>query len=81
MTVQAIQNFLHATPFQPFTLVTASGQSFRVPHPDYVTFSPARRTALVYSDDERFDVLDVLTITEILHGGPRSKGKRPRPAK
>ena len=76
MTVQAIQNFLHATPFQPFTLVTASGKSYRVPHPDYVTFSPARRTALVYSDDERFDVLDVLTITEIQHSGARSRSKR-----
>lgn len=76
MTAQVIQDFLHATPFQPFTLVTASGKSYRVPHPDYVTFSPARRTALVYSDDERFDVLDVLTITEIQHHRARSKGKR-----
>jgi hypothetical protein len=58
------------------TLVTASGKTRRVPHPDYVTFSPARRTALVYWEDERFDVLDVLTIRENRHGGSRAKSKR-----
>lgn len=75
MTVQVILSFLHATPFRPFTLTTASGKTFNVPHPDYVTFSPSRRVAMVYTDDELFDTLDVLTITEIEHGGPRPKAR------
>jgi hypothetical protein len=80
MTVQAIQSFLRATPFQPFTLRTASGKSYRVTHPDYLMFSPSRRTAMVFSDEDLYDTLDVLTITEIEHGGPRAKPKRPSAA-
>ncbi len=76
MTVQAIQHFLVSRPFRPFTLVTASGERYRVPHFEFVTFSPSRRVAHVYTDPDSFDTLDVLTITEIKHGGPRPKDKR-----
>jgi hypothetical protein len=33
---------------------------------------------LVYTDEDMYDILDVLTITEIEHGGARAKatGKR-----
>jgi hypothetical protein len=80
MTAQVILNFLHATPFRPFTLTSASGKTFEVPHPDYATFSPSRRVAMVYTDDELFDTVDVLTITEIEPGGPRPKAKPRRRA-
>jgi hypothetical protein len=30
---------------------------------------------MVYTDEDFFDTLDVLTITEIEHGGPRAKPK------
>jgi len=76
VTVQAIQNFLQAAPFRPFTLVTASGKNYRVPHPDYVAFFPSRRVAFVFTDEELFDALDVLTITEITHSGARRKRGR-----
>jgi hypothetical protein len=80
MTVKAIQDFLNAAPFRPFTLVTASGEKYRVPHPDYVTFTPSRRVALVYQDEELFNALDVLTITDIQPGGKQPRTKRRRAA-
>ena len=76
MTVQAIQQFLEARPFRPFTLGTASGQIYSVPHPEFLYFTPSRRVAHVFTDAERFDALDVLTITEVRHGGTRAKPKR-----
>ena len=76
MTVTAIKAHLEATPFNPFERVTASGKSYRVKHPDFVTFSPAGRTCNVYGDDgEYFTTLDVFTITELL---PEKRGARRR---
>ena len=80
MTVKAILDFLEASPFRPFTLVTASGEKYYVPHEDYVTFSPSRRVALVYRDEELFSALDVLTTTDIQPGGRKPKTPRRRRA-
>ena len=80
MTAKAIQRFLEASPFRPFTLVTASGEKHYVPHEDYVTFSPSRRVALVFRDEELFSALDVLTVTDIQPGGRPPKSPRRRRA-
>jgi hypothetical protein len=72
MTVTAIKAHLDTTRFNAFALVTASGKSYRVKHPDFVTFSPAGRTCNVYGEDgEYFTTLDVFTITELL---PEKRG-------
>ena len=79
MTLSAIEAFLSASPFRPFKLVTASGESYLVPHPEFVTFSPSRRTCNVYSTGDFFSTLDVLTITDIQPEGPtRKQGRRAR---
>ena len=76
MTVTAIKAHLDATPFAPFDLITASGKSYQVKHPDFVTFSPAGRTCNVYGDDgEYFTTLDVFTITELV---PAKRGSSRR---
>lgn len=80
MTAKAIQDYLEAVPFRPFTLVTASGEKYYIPHEDYVTFTPSRRVAFVYRDEELFSALDVLTITDIQHGGRKPKTQRRRRA-
>jgi len=78
MTVQAIEVFLDARPFRSFQLVTASGESYTVPHPDFLHFSPSRRTCNVYAKDgEYFSTLDILTITDIQPNG-RTKSRRHR---
>jgi len=65
-TIAPIEAVLNKRPFRAFDLVTASGESYKVPHPDFLTFSPSRRTCNVYADDgEYFSTLDVLTITDI----------------
>ena len=66
MTVQGIQAYLVASPFAPINLITSSGKSYLVPHPDFLTFSPTGRTCHVYAaDGESYTTLDVLTITEV----------------
>jgi hypothetical protein len=75
VTVAAIEAFLNKRPFRAFRLVTASGESYKVPHPEFVTFSPSRRTCNVYREDgEYFSTVDVLTITDIQPDGrPRTR--------
>jgi hypothetical protein len=77
MSVQAIDAFLQARPFRPFRLVTASGETYKVPHPEFMTFSPSRRTCNVYArDGEFFSTLDVLTITDIQPNGSGAKRRK-----
>jgi len=66
VTVAAIEAFLNKRPFRAFYLVTVSGESYKVPHPEFLTFSPRRRTCNVYAGDgEYFSTLDALSITDI----------------
>ena len=77
MSVQAIEAFLEAKPFRPFQLVTASGESYKIPHPDVLNFSPSRRTCNVYAaDGDYFSTLDVLTITDIQPNGGAARRRR-----
>ena len=57
---------MEASPYRPVNLITSSGKSYLVPHPDFLTFSPTGRICHVYADDgEYYSTLDVPTITEI----------------
>ncbi len=77
MTSDAIRNRLDTVPFTPFHLITSSGKSYLVPHPDFVTFSPTGRTCLVYADNGEYaTTLGVLTITEIAPVKRRARAKR-----
>lgn len=66
MTVTALKDHLDATPFAPFDLVTASGKSCRVNHPDFFAFSPTGRTCVVFGEDDHFTTINLLTITELV---------------
>jgi len=77
MTTDVIRTRLGAVPFIPFHLITSSGKSYLVPHPDFLTFSPTGRTCLVYAENGEFaNTLDVLAITEIAPAKRASRGKR-----
>jgi hypothetical protein len=79
MTKEAIQTFLVASPFTPLNLITSSGKSYHVPHPDFVNFSPSGRTCNVYArNGEFFTMLDVATITEVAQVKRRFPGKKKR---
>jgi hypothetical protein len=51
VTVAAIEAFLNKQPFRAFYLVAALGESHKIPHPEFLTFSPSRRTCNVYAED------------------------------
>ena len=46
MTIEQLRTTHRATPFQPFTIRMADGKQFLIPHPDFLSMSPAGRTAV-----------------------------------
>lgn len=48
MTATDLKNYRHAAPFVPFNIVLSSGERVAVPHPDFLTVSPAGTIAHVW---------------------------------
>lgn len=71
-----IAHLLHATPFVPFTVMTTSGESFRVPHPDHALVSPKGTRVTIYDDRDTAAMLTALHIVGIKTGRGSSAKSR-----
>ena len=40
MVIESIRKFNHAVPFVPYEIQTASGETYEIPHPDFILVSP-----------------------------------------
>ena len=79
MVIQSIREFNHAMPFRSYEIRMASGERYRVPHPDFVSVSPKGSFVIVFGKDERPHHLSTLLIesASLLNGHRRRKaGKR-----
>ena len=47
-----IRQFLEAGPFEPFSIVTSSGNRYRVPSADHANINPQESRVVVWFDDE-----------------------------
>jgi len=64
MTPDALKNLVYAAPFRAFTIHTQDGRSVPVPHPDFISISPTGRAAVVHTDGEKFEIIQVSQIAE-----------------
>ena len=65
MTLEQIRFAREAVPFIPFTVFLADGRFHRIPHRDFLSFSPSGRMVLVYHPEDAWSVLDTLLVTEL----------------
>jgi len=65
MTAVQVRRMYEARPFKPFVMHLADGRRVRVPHPEWMAFSPSGRTVTVYRRDDSSDVIDLLLITRL----------------
>ncbi len=65
MTIEQLRTTLRSQPFQPFTVRIADGRAFPIPHPDFLSFSPAGRTAVIFHEDGSASIVDLLLMTEL----------------
>ena len=76
MTIEQLRDVHQARPFRPFTIHMADGRALHVPHSEFLSHSPAGRTVIVYHDDEKFSIVDLLLVNEVEVGGPVSAPTR-----
>jgi hypothetical protein len=72
MTTEQLRTAQRTTPFQPFIIRMADGRTFSVPHPDFLSISPAGRTVVIFNVDGSANVLDRLLMTELELSAPAS---------
>ena len=77
MTIEQLRKAHQAQPFRPFTIHTADGRQFHVPHRDFLSMSPTGRTVVVYGSDDACDIIDLLLVGS-LELGPQNHRRRPR---
>ena len=75
MVIDSIRAFNHSTPFQPYVIRMTSGETHRVPHPDFVSISPRGSFVIVFDDKERPHHLSPLLIEEAVPLPPRRRRK------
>jgi hypothetical protein len=77
MTVERFKQALNTTPFRPFTIYTADGETIPVVSREFVSLSPSGRTVVVFDPEDRMNILDLLLVTKLqvqpANGGPRKK--------
>jgi hypothetical protein len=78
MIIESIRAFNHATPFRPYAIRMTSGETHRVPHPDFVSISPRGSFVVVIDGNERPHHLSTLLMEEAVLLSPRGARRRSR---
>lgn len=68
---------LHATPFSPFTVVTASGERMIVHHHDYAWVLPSGGEFYVHDTEGKTHLIYTSQITDLIH---EEQPERPAPS-
>ena len=62
MVIESIREFNRAVPFVPYEIHTAGGESYEVPHPDFISISPKGSFVIVIDAKDRPHHLNALLI-------------------
>jgi hypothetical protein len=65
MTTERLVAVHKAAPFHPFTVRMANGRSHRIDHPEFFSYRPGTRTAVVIGPKGEVEILDTMLIAEI----------------
>jgi hypothetical protein len=78
MTIEKVKELYSAQPFRPFVIHLADGREIPVHHRDFIMAAPSGRTLYVSQPDDRFNIIDLLLVTdlEISNGTKRSRRHR-----
>jgi hypothetical protein len=68
--ITEVKRLLEAQPFEPFSVVTTSGQQYGVPSPDHAGISPHAGRMVIWFDDDSSVTLAGLHIAAIEKSSP-----------
>jgi hypothetical protein len=78
VVIASIREFNRSVPFLPYEIHTASGERYKVPHPDFISISPKGSFVIVIDARERPHHLNPLLIerASLLNDHRRRNAKR-----
>ena len=77
MTIEQMRRMYQARPFQSFVVHLADGREIPVRSPEFLSFSPSGRTAIIHHGRDAFDIVDLLLVTSLeLKDGDQSRRRR-----
>jgi hypothetical protein len=65
-----VRQFLHTGPFEPFVIVTSSGNRYRVPSADHATINPQGSRVVIWFGDESGVIISGLHIAAVEREAP-----------
>ncbi len=66
--IDEIAKRLHASPFEPFSILTTDGSKYRVPHPEHALISPRGTRVVVFDDNDTSAMLTAFHIVAVKSG-------------
>lgn len=75
---ERIGDMLHQSPFLPFDIKTADGDTIHVQHPDFAIRSPIGDTAIVFDRDGHFRIVNLDMVVTLEPRKPPTKKKAKR---
>lgn len=80
VVIQSIREFNRAVPFVPYEIHMASGETYEVPHPDFISISPRGSYVIIIDAEERPHHLNALLIDQASPLNGQGPHKRPKPS-
>jgi len=80
MVLASICEFNNAAPFKPYQIRMVSGESYDVPHPDFISISPKGTLVVLIDAEDRPHHLSTLLIESVSpRNGRHARKGRKRP--
>jgi len=78
MVIESIREFNRAVPFVPYEIRMNGGETYKVPHPDFISISRRGSFVIVIDQRDRPHHLSAILIERVspLNGHPRRKASR-----
>ena len=65
MTTEQLKAAANQRPFKPFRVHLADERALQVLHPEFLAFFPSGRTAIVFTTNDGYEVIDLLLVSSI----------------
>jgi hypothetical protein len=76
MTIEKIKAAYEEEPFRTFVMHLADGRQIPVVSREFISPAPSGRTIVVWQPDDRFNIVDLLLVTDLEFKQPANGGRK-----
>ena len=81
MVIESIRQFKRAVPFVPYEIHTVSGETYEIPHPDFILVSPRGSYVVVVDPKDPTEAPNHISALLIERATPLNGQQRRKPRK